>query len=132
MTKVIKCCKVGVKVNAFTLFIWLVMNIKEKIDISILNSIYGNLLTPHQREMVRLYYDCDISLFEISEQFGISRQAVRDALLRAEKSLIEYEDKLGLLAKNKCLLALLTDIISSTNDNNIKEKVSKVIDKLEE
>ena len=108
------------------------MNLQDKIDISILNSVYGNLLTNHQKEMVRLYYDCDISLFEISEQFGISRQAVRDSLVRAEKSLLNYEDKLGLINKNKQLLDLLEKVDSLDDINEIKSIVNKAIDKLEE
>ena len=108
------------------------MNLQDKIDISILNTVYGNLLTPHQKEMVRLYYDCDISLFEISEQFGISRQAVRDSLVRAEKALLNYEEKLGIISKNKQLLVLLEKVDSLEDINDIKAIVNMAIDKLEE
>lgn len=108
------------------------MNLQDKIDISILNSVYGNLLTPHQKEMVRLYYDCDISLFEISEQFGISRQAVRDSLVRAEKSLLNYEEKLGLIQKNNQLHDILAEVDSLDDSTEIKIIVHKAIDKLEE
>lgn len=108
------------------------MKVEDKVDISILNDVYGGLLTEHQREMVRLYYDCDISLFEISEQFGISRQAVRDSLVRAEKSLNIYEEKLGIINKNKEITRMLNKIISEITDANIKNEVLKVIDKVEE
>ncbi len=108
------------------------MKVEDKVDISILNDVYGGLLTEHQREMVRLYYDCDISLFEISEQFGISRQAVRDSLVRAEKSLNIYEEKLGIIKKNKEITRMLNKIISEITDANIKNEVLKVIDKVEE
>ena len=82
--------------------------------------------------MVRLYYDCDISLFEISEQFGISRQAVRDSLVRAEKSLVSYEEKLGIVKKNKEITNMLNKINDMTTDANVKKEVLKVIDKVEE
>lgn len=108
------------------------MKLEDKVDISILNDVYGKLLTTHQREMVRLYYDCDISLFEISEQFGISRQAVRDSLVRAEKSLVSYEEKLGIVKKNKEITNMLNKISDMITDANVKSEVLKVIDKVEE
>ena len=108
------------------------MKLEDKIDISILNTVYGSLLTPHQREMIRLYYDCDISLFEISEQFGVSRQAVRDSLVRAEKALNTYEDKMQLVSKNKQIIKILSDANNSNDINEIKSSIKKAIDKLEE
>jgi len=59
----------------------------ERYNVSLLNDYYGNLLTEHQRDMIRLYYDCDVSLNEIAEEYGISRQAVRYAIVRGEKTL---------------------------------------------
>lgn len=79
----------------------------EKLYISRYNDFYGCLLTEHQCEMIKLYYDCDISLFEIAEQFGVSRQAVRDTIKRAEQLLIGYEEKLGLSQK----FAAMTDAL---------------------
>ncbi|MDE6967881.1 MAG: HTH domain-containing protein [Clostridia bacterium] len=76
------------------------------------NDFYGCLLTKHQSEMIKLYYDFDISLFEIAEQFGISRQAVRDTIKRAEQLLIGYEEKLRLSQKfeqmSKCVAQIET------------------------
>ena len=56
--------------------------------------IYGALLTDRQREVVDLYANENFSLAEIAEQTGVSRQAVRDLLIRAECILREYEVKL--------------------------------------
>lgn len=75
--------------------------LEKKLEISRLNDFYGGLLTDHQRELVRLYYDCDISLFELSEQFSVSRQAVRDAIQRGEKLLLRFEETLGLMKKSE-------------------------------
>jgi len=50
-----------------------------------------------QRDFFDLYYNNDLSLAEIAENYKITRQAVRDALVRAEKTLTEFEEKLGLL-----------------------------------
>lgn len=55
---------------------------------------YGQLLTPHQRELCELYYMCDLSLTEIAEQKGISKQSVSDTLAQSRRLLDEYEQKL--------------------------------------
>ncbi len=57
---------------------------------------YGDLLTDNQANMVDLYYNEDLSLAEIAEPAGISRQGVRDAIVRGEHQLKEFEEKLGL------------------------------------
>ena len=60
---------------------------------------YGEVLTEKQRELFDLYYNEDLSLAEISEHIGITRQGVRDSIVRAERTLQELEDKLGLVAR---------------------------------
>ena len=57
---------------------------------------YGALLTEHQRELCELYYMCDLSLTEIAEEKGISKQSVSDTLAKSRQFLDEYEEKLGL------------------------------------
>jgi len=69
------------------------------VQIALLYDFYGQLLTEKQMEAIDMYYNNDLSLGEISEQLGISRQAVHDTLKRAEKTLFEYEAKLGLVAR---------------------------------
>jgi predicted DNA-binding protein YlxM (UPF0122 family) len=60
---------------------------------------YGQLLTEKQRECCDMYYNEDFSLAEIASLQSISRQGVRDTLVRAELSLRDTEEKLGLLAR---------------------------------
>ena len=55
---------------------------------------YNPLLTEHQREICELYYLCDLSLTEIAEQKGISKQSVSDTLAKSRALLDEYEGKL--------------------------------------
>ncbi len=71
----------------------------ENLDMSLLLDFYGEVLTYRQREMLELYYDDDLSLSEISEQSGITRQGVRDAIKRAEKQLFDIESKLKLVER---------------------------------
>lgn len=56
---------------------------------------YGALLTETQREITDLYFNYDLSLAEIAEQKGVSRQSVSDCLGKSRKLLEEYEKKIG-------------------------------------
>ncbi len=67
--------------------------------LSLLNDFYGRLLTSRQQEVMRLYHEENLSLSEIAEEFGISRQGVHDTLKNGEHALLEYEDKVGLVAR---------------------------------
>ncbi len=60
---------------------------------------YGELLTDKQRECFDLHYNEDLSLSEIAEQLGISRQGVWDNIRRAESAMEEIEEKTGLLRR---------------------------------
>ena len=66
---------------------------------TMLLDFYGEILTQRQREFFDLYYNEDLSLAEIAENYGISRQGVRDAIVRAETAMEELEDKTGLLKR---------------------------------
>ena len=88
--------------------------------------IYGKLLTEKQQEVVGLFYDYDLSLAEISENLGISRQAVLDSLRNACDSLRNYEEKLNILAKNQYLSAEIEKIRILTAEKNF-EQIDKVL-----
>lgn len=66
---------------------------------TMLFDFFGDLLTEKQREYYDLHYNSDLSLQEIAEQSGVSRQAVWDIIRRAEQSLMDYEEKTGLVAR---------------------------------
>ena len=66
---------------------------------TMLYDFYGELLTDRQKEFYQLYYDDDLSLSEIAENYGISRQGVRDVIVRAENYMTEIEDKTGLVKR---------------------------------
>lgn len=71
----------------------------KDLSVGILNELYGHMLTDRQREFVRCYYDYDLSLGEIAEQNGMTRQAVADALKKGECTLRKFERQLGFRAK---------------------------------
>ena len=72
---------------------------RSALDMSLLLDYYGELLTEKQRTCFDLHYNQDLSLGEIAEEAGISRQGVHDSLARAEATLIELEEKLGCIAR---------------------------------
>ena len=83
---------------------------EKKVEVSMLLDFYKGLLTDRQAEMMELYYNEDLSLSEIAENTGITRQGVRDSLVKAEKVLLETEEKLGLCARIRSLEGRLKTI----------------------
>ena len=68
---------------------------------SMLYDFYGNLLNEAQNEVMALYHEDNLSLSEIAEELGQTRQAVHYTLRKAEKALESYEEKLKLVASYK-------------------------------
>ena len=66
---------------------------------TMLFDFYGELLTERQKELFALYYNEDLSLAEIAENYGISRQGVRDVIVRAEAAMSEIEDRTGIIRR---------------------------------
>ena len=68
---------------------------------SMLYDFYGSLLNESQNEIMALYHEDNLSLSEIAEELGQTRQAVHYKLRKAEKALKSYEEKLGLVSSYK-------------------------------
>ena len=77
---------------------------------TMLYDFYGEVLTDRQKEFFDLYYNEDLSLGEIAENYGISRQGVRDVIVRAEAVMTEIEDKTGLMKRFMLMRDRLTAI----------------------
>lgn len=101
---------------------------------SLLYDFYGDLLTDRQRELFDLYYNEDLSLAEIAQQYGISRQGVRANLVRAENTLRQLEEKTGLAAgyeQRQICAAHGAEIIRKLRTSCIGERESSALDELE-
>ena len=72
---------------------------KETLQNTLLFDFFGEMLTDKQQEYYDLYYNEDLSLSEIAESAGITKQGVYDIIVRAEKTLIRFEQKTGVLQK---------------------------------
>ncbi|MBP3597301.1 MAG: putative DNA-binding protein [Clostridia bacterium] len=104
---------------------------EEKIKISMLLEIYGKLLTDKQYTLLDDYYNKDLSLTEIAENEGITRQAVRDFLKKGEKKLFEYEEKLGVMKRNTMQEEKIADILSEIakiEKNFTDEEIANVLE----
>ena len=73
--------------------------VSRKVEIAWLMAFYGGMLTDKQREVLALHCEEDMSLAEIAQEAGISRQGVHDMLNRAAQRLIDMEEKLGVAAR---------------------------------
>ena len=71
----------------------------NQLEMTLLFDYYGDLLTEKQKTCFDLYYNQDLSLSEIAEQAGISRQGVHDTLVRAEAQLEQFEAAVGCIAR---------------------------------
>ncbi len=71
----------------------------KNLEMGYLLDFYGEALTEKQREMLRQYYHDDLSLSEIGQNFGITRQGARDAIKHGESALLELEAKVGFAAR---------------------------------
>lgn len=80
------------------------------LDMTLLLDYYGDLLTEKQRTCFDLYYNQDLSLAEIAQEAGISRQGVHDSLARAEAALLAMEEKTGCIARARRQKAALETI----------------------
>ena len=78
-------------------------DVEARVELNCLLDFYGPLLTEHRREVLRLYCEEDLSLQEIADQLGITRQGASDALQKGRRKLLDYEEKLGLAGRYKAL-----------------------------
>ena len=100
---------------------------------TMLFDFYGDLLTEKQREYYDLHFNSDLSLQEIAEQSGVSRQAVWDIIRRAEQSMNEIEDKTGLVARavrRRKAVEELEKLIAGLPEGETKAELQKRISEL--
>jgi predicted DNA-binding protein YlxM (UPF0122 family) len=95
---------------------------------------YGDVLTERKKEVLDMYYNEDLSLAEIAEQIGISRQGVRDLIKKAEEEIFFLEEKLGLAQKMSALRLHSENMLNIAKDVSLPdqlkiemEEISKII-----
>ena len=77
--------------------------VAKNLEISFLLDFYGDVLIERQREVMEQYYNDDLSLAEIADNFGITRQGVRDSIKRGEGIILDLEQKVGFAARYRAV-----------------------------
>jgi uncharacterized protein len=99
-------------------------------DICLYLDFYGQLLTSRSREVLELYYGDDLSLSEIAEALGITRQAVHDRLRQGARLLDEYEKALGLSGRFRSARRMLQQAIEAL-DGGHADQARTILKQLE-
>ncbi len=103
----------------------------EKLELrGMLYDFYGELLTPHQKKIYEDAIVNDLSLSEIANEQGISRQGVHDIIKRCDKALAEYEEKLHLVEKFARIKHMISQINLLTDDVRIRQLSNEIIEEL--
>ena len=112
---------------------------EKNLNISLLLDFYGDILTERQKEILDLYYNDDLSLAEIAENYDISRQGVRSILKKGENILVDMEEKLHLAKrfssvqeKSTKIANELAEINHLLNNEEISEKITSLISEIKE
>ncbi len=107
---------------------------EKNMNISFLLDFYGDVLTEKQREILDLYYNEDLSLAEIAESNGLTRQGVRHVIKKAEDTLTDLESKLGLANRfiklgnaYTTIADGLTDICKMIESNSDKQEIIRLL-----
>ena len=103
---------------------------KDFETVNILMDFYGDMLTDRQRTFLEYYYVDDLSLAEIAENEGITRQGVRDAIKRAEAQIYQMEDRLGLARRFREVqkgLQEINECADRINEYNMRTGLSRDI-----
>ena len=101
----------------------------KDLNVTRLCDAYGALLTPHRLEIIRNYYDDDLSLAEIAENFGITRQAALCSIKQEEKQLLEYEAKLKIVENSDKLQRQIDSALTAidTDADRAKQELRQIV-----
>ena len=92
--------------------------LRKKVDLAFLSAFYGGLLTEKQRQVLSLHCEEDLSLGEIAEEVGISRQAVHETMSRAAARLNEMEASLGVAARFRRMESGLEEALAAIRQHD--------------
>ena len=105
---------------------------EKNMKLAYLLDFYVDLFDEHSQEIMRAYYEDDLSLAEIAASVGISRQGIRHVIKKCEEQILFYEDKLGLAERqaeiNKAI-DLLNQLSPSSDDDAKLAEAVKILEK---
>ncbi|MCR5557658.1 MAG: DNA-binding protein [Butyrivibrio sp.] len=107
---------------------------KKIVEQGLLYDFYGELLTEHQKEIYEAAVYNDMSLTEIAEENGISKQGVHDLIKRCTNTLQGYEDRLHMIRRFEAIkdtaeeLSKLSD--SMTDNDKLRREIRSISDRI--
>ena len=105
-------------------------DMEARVELNYLLDFYGPLLTEHRQEVMRLYCEEDLSQQEIAEQLDITRQGVFDAIAKAKRQLMEYERRLGLVARYRAQSAAAERCLGALDRLHAPEEDAAVLNEI--
>ena len=104
----------------------------DAVEMTLLLDYYGELLTERQRQCFDLRYNQDLSMGEIAEVLGVSRQGVFDNLSRAEQRLRNMEEKTGCVRRAQNARRALDTILDDAGQlrNHPDQKVAELAERI--
>ena len=121
----------GILVKHFALQLTGCVKMFEKdMKISFLLDFYGEILSERKRTVLDYYYNDDMSLSEIADEIGISRQGVRDLIKKAEEELYFYEEKLGLAERFRNTQQCAKQLLRLLEENRVQEDLLRAAQEL--
>ena len=105
---------------------------QKSLEIGYLLDFYGELLNERRRTVLDMYYNEDMSLSEIAESLGITRQGARDLIKKAGDELLHFEEKLGVARKFRdlCECADSAEELIRQNIGDNSEKLLKILSEI--
>lgn len=105
---------------------------EKDLKVGRLLDFYGEILSDRKRDVMELYYNDDLSLAEIAEDIGISRQGVRELIKKADSELLFYEEKLGLAGRFESARLHAENALSLAKDSGVGNALQSEITQLME
>lgn len=106
------------------------MELLDKIYIGKLIDVYGKILSPKQLDAVSGYFLQDLSLTEIAENEGVTRQAAYDNVNKGKQTLLSIEEKVGKLKQSEQIKNIIAETLNHTCDKKVCDNLNKILDLL--
>ncbi len=103
---------------------------EKNMKLGYLLDFYGDVLSERKRTVLSFYYNDDLSLSEIAEEVGISRQGVRELIKKAEEELLFYEEKLGMAKRFRLAQKQAEELVAMLSDAADHKAVSEAAEAL--
>ena len=103
---------------------------EKNLQIGYLLDFYGELLSDRKHSVMEMYYNEDLSLAEIANEIGISRQGVRDIIKKCEEELFFYEEKLGLFNRFKNIEPCVSELKKMSESQALSTELQSKIDEI--